>query len=355
MRVVGAAHRDGSPRSTIMSKIPKLLLLLAVLFAPTMPVHAFDGSGQGRLIIGQNFTLGPGQIVDGDLVVIGGTASIEYGGTVQGDIVIVGGSLRLDGQTTGNAVVIGGAAAVGPRASVGSDLITIGGNLHHETGAHIGGDVITNLPLPVISLPPIGSRAAPSVPLSSQLPYGAGALGRAVGVFLQSIGLAALAMLLTALLHPQLERVAQAAKAQPLMVGSVGLLVAVVAPLAVVILAITLILIPIALAAVILLVLAWLFGVVALGMLIGERLAMSVRGSVEPVISAGIGTFVLGLVVSTAHLVPCVGWLAPLLVGLLALGAAVVTMFGTRQMGPWSTAAAAAVDAAGRIPGGPAN
>jgi hypothetical protein len=338
-----------------MSNTFKILLLLAVLLAPTMPVHASDGAGQGRLIIGQDFTLGPGQTVDGDLVVIGGTATVEYGGIVQGDIVVLGGSLRLDGQATGNAVVIGGAAAVGPRASVGSDLITLGGNLRHETGAHIGGDVITNLPLAPMSLPPIGSRPVPSVPLSSQLPFGAGALGSVVGVLLQSIGLAALAMLLTAFLHPQLERVAQAAQAQPLMVGSVGLLVAVVAPLAIVVLAITLILIPVALAAVILLVLAWLFGVVALGMLIGDRVAMSFRGSIEPVISAGVGTLILGLVVNTAHLVPCVGWLAPLLVGLLALGAAVVTLFGTRHMGRWSTTAAAVIDAAGKIPGAPAD
>ena len=77
--------------------------------------------------------------------------------------------------------------------------------------------------------------------------------------------LAALAMLLTAFLHPQLDRVAQALVAQPFMVGSIGLLTVFVAPIAVVILAITLILIPVALAAVILLVLGWLFGVVAVG------------------------------------------------------------------------------------------
>jgi hypothetical protein len=338
-----------------MKNTLKVILLLAVLLAPTMPAHAFDGSGQGRLIIGQNFTLGPGQTVDGDLVVIGGTATIEYGGSVRGDIVVVGGSLRLDGQTTGNAVVIGGAAAVGPRASVGSDLITLGGNLRHETGAKIGGDVITNLPMPAISLPPLGVRTAPSVPVSSPPPFGAGALGAVVGVLLQSIGLAALAMLLTAFLRPQLERVAAAAQAQPLMAGSLGLLVAVVAPLALVLLAITLILIPVALAAIMLLVLAWLFGVVALGMLIGDRVALSFGGTIEPVISAGIGTLILGLVVSTARLVPCVGWLAPLLVGLLALGAAVATMFGTRSMGRWNTAVATTLDAAAKVPGGPSD
>jgi hypothetical protein len=317
-----------------MRNICKILLLLAVMLAPTLRVSASDGSGQGQLIIGQNFTLAAGKTLDGDLVVIGGTATIEEGAGVQGDIVVIGGSLRLDGQATGNAVVIGGAASLGPRATVGSDVITLGGNLHHEAGAHIGGDVITNLPLPAVSLPAAGVPPLSAVPEAPPARAIAGPLGAVAVVFLESIGFAALAMLLTAFLHPQLQQVAHAAQNQPLMAGSIGLAVAVVAPLAVVILAVTLILIPVALAAVLLLVLAWLFGVVALGLLIGDRVASSLRNRMEPVISAGVGTLILALVVNTAHLVPCVGWLAPLLVGLLALGAAVVTMFGTRPMRP---------------------
>ena len=125
---------------------------------------------------------------------------------------------------------------------------------------------------------------------------------------------------------------AQAVVAQPFMVGSIGLLTVFVAPVAVVILAITLILIPVALAAVILLVLAWLFGVVALGMVVGDRMTQASHRDMEPVFSAGLGTLVLAIVVSTAQHVPCVGWIAPALVGLVGLGAAVITMFGTRPM-----------------------
>jgi hypothetical protein len=162
-------------------------------------------------------------------------------------------------------------------------------------------------------------------------------------------------MLLTAFLHPQLDRVGQAVVAQPLMVGSVGLLTAFAAPLAVVVLAITLILIPLALAAVILLVLAWLFGVVALGMVVGDRLTQTSHIGMEPVVSAGLGTLVLALVVSTAQHVPCVGWIAPALVGLVGLGAAVVTMFGTRPMHPLAAATLAiGPDTTGSGPAAPA-
>ncbi len=297
------------------------------MLAPTRAVFADDGAGRGRLVIGQDFTLGSGQTLDGDLVVIGGTATVEAGSVVKGDIVVIGGSLRLDGQTTGSAVVIGGTASLGEAASVASDLITLGGNLHQLTGAHIGGDVITNLPFPAGTVPRIAAR--PPQPVQ-RLSFGV--LGSAVAVLLQSLALAALAMLLTAFLHPQLDRVAQAIVAQPFMVGSVGLLVAFVAPVAVVILTITLILIPIALAAVMLLVLAWLFGVVALGMVVGDRLNEAAHRNIEPVLSVGIGTFLLAIVVSAVHYVPCVGWIAPALAGLIGLGAAVITIFGTRPM-----------------------
>jgi hypothetical protein len=337
-----------------MKNIMHGLLLLMVLLVPARAVYADDGAGHGRVVIGQDFTLSSGQTLDGDLVVIGGTASVEYGGVVKGDIVVIGGSLRLDGRTSGNAVVIGGTASVGDRATVGSDVITLGGSLHHETGAHIGGDIITNLPLPAVKLPRVGVEPAAPVPPEPRLRFDFGPLGSAAAVLLQSLGLAALAMLLTAFLHPQLDRVAQAVVAQPFMVGSIGLLTVFVAPVAVVILAITLILIPLALAAIILLVLAWLFGVVALGMVVGDRLAQASHRNIEPVFSAGLGALVLAIVVGTAHYVPCVGWIAPALVGLVGLGAAVITMFGTRPLYRMAAAAAASVpDTTGGTPAAP--
>jgi uncharacterized membrane protein len=105
-----------------------------------------------------------------------------------------------------------------------------------------------------------------------------------------------------------------------------------VAPITLVILVVTLILIPVALAATILLVLAWLFGIVAFGMEVGDRFTKAIHQSWEPVLATGFGTFLLAIVIGTVNLVPCIGWLAGVLVGLIGLGAAVITMFGTRPM-----------------------
>ncbi len=315
-----------------MKKIGYSLILLALLLLPARSAYALSGPMDGRVVIGQDFTLKSGDTLNGDLVVIGGEAAVEQGATVIGNIVVIGGSLKLDGTATRDAVVIGGVAALGQKASVAGDVVTVGGSLQRAEGAEIGGNIVTNLPPPTIQILGPATAQTPPVPPAPRVEFNFGPFAAAAGVFFQAIGLAALAMLLTVFLHPQLDRVAQAVVKLPFMAGSIGLLTALLAPIALVILVITLILIPVALAAVLLLVLAWLFGVVAFGMEVGERFTKAIHQSWAPVLSAGFGTFLLGIVIGTVNLIPCVGWLAPLIVGLMGLGAAVITMFGTRPI-----------------------
>src|SRR5512142_3133154 len=110
-----------------MRKILYSLVLLALFLLPAAPAFAQGGpgNGNGRVIIGQDFTLKSGDSVNGDLVVIGGQVVIDQGATVYGDAVIIGGSLSMNGKTTGNAVVIGGVVNMGSTASVTGDLVTI--------------------------------------------------------------------------------------------------------------------------------------------------------------------------------------------------------------------------------------
>lgn len=324
------------------------LMLLALLLVPAKPVFALEGHLDGRVVIGQDFTLKSGETVDGDLVVIGAEAIIENNAQVNGDIIVIGGSLKLNGRATGSAVVVGGLISVGDQASLTGDVVTVGGSLQRAEGAHIGGNILTNLPPPTIPLLNAPNTGSPSVPPEPVYRFNFGVLGTVIGAFFQALGLAALAMLLTVFLHPQLDRVAHAVVSQPLMSGSIGLLTVFVAPIAVVILVVTLILIPVALAVAFMLVLAGLFGIVALGMEVGDRFTKAIHQTWEPVLSAGLGAFLLAIVVSTVNLIPCVGWLASVLVGLLGLGAAVITLFGTR-----SVYAIAPLASAGPTAGGP--
>jgi hypothetical protein len=318
-----------------MKKILYSLLLLLLLLAPTAPAYAQGGPHDGKVIIGQDFTLKSGETLNGDLVVIGGQVTIEEGASVNGNIVVIGGSLKMDGQATGDAVVIGGVVAMGDQSSVAGDLVTVGGTLQRSAGAKVGGNVVTNLPPPSLRLPIPPNAPAAQLPPTLPTPdfhFGLDALGSTLGVFVWAGLLAGLAMLLTLFLHPQLDRVAQAVTRQPFVSGSIGLLTAILAPITLIILVVTILLIPVALAAVILLALAWLFGVVALGMEVGDRFTKAIHRTWEPVLSTGAGTFLLGLAVGLVNQVPCVGWLAPVIVGLIGLGAAISTMFGTRPL-----------------------
>lgn len=335
-----------------MKRVMVVVIFLALLLLPTRAARARSQALEGRVIIGQNFTLKSGETLEGDLVVIGGQASIEAMSAVKGDVVILGGSLQLDGAVSGDAVVIGGTAALGKAATLSGDVITVGGSLQREAGAYIGGNVITNMPPPSIALPK--PAPVPTTPSAARRPSWPdfGPLGRIVALFFQAVALSALAMVLTALLHPQLDRAADAALKQPLIAGSLGLLTVVLAALGSVILAVTLILIPVAMALVLALALAWLFGVVALGLALGEWITRAVHRTWEPVLSAGAGAFVLVIVAGAVGSIPCIGWLASVLIGLTGLGAAVMTAFGTRA-GPRPTGHIASDVGAGAAPSAP--
>jgi hypothetical protein len=113
--------------------------------------------------------------------------------------------------------------------------------------------------------------------------------------------------------------------------GSFGLLTGVLAPFLLVILAVTLILIPVAVLAAAVLALAWLFGLIAIGTEVGERFTRAINQTWAPPLTAGMGTFLMMLVVGGIGMIPCIGWLATTLVAMLGIGGVVLTMFGTQN------------------------
>jgi hypothetical protein len=80
---------------------------------------------------------------DGDQVRIGSSVNVNEGEVVDGDVVAVGGSVRIDGQVRGDAVAIGGSMTLGPRADVANNVVVVGGPLRRDPGARVGGRVQT--------------------------------------------------------------------------------------------------------------------------------------------------------------------------------------------------------------------
>ncbi|GAB4505474.1 MAG: hypothetical protein Fur0043_24700 [Anaerolineales bacterium] len=315
-----------------MYKLLTLLLLSFLILLPTRTVHA-GGAQDGRVIFGENYTLPSGQTLDGDLVVFGGNVVIEDGAVVQGDVVVMGGSITVNGVIEGSTVIIGGSVSLGETSVIESDLVTIGGTLSRAEGAQVKGQVVTNIPAPAIEIPNVPH--APSLP-TSPLPARPAfnlhfdPLGKLIRLFANSLAMALLAMLSSLFLKPQSERVAQAIVGQPVIAGSVGLLVMMLSPVALIILSITIILIPVAALAVAVLALAWLFGVIAIGIEVGERFTSAIHQTWALPLTAGFGTFLMMLVVNGIGMIPCLGWLFPALMLVLSIGGVTLTAFGSR-------------------------
>jgi hypothetical protein len=250
-------------------------------------------------------------------------------------MVVIGGNVNLDGTVNGSTVSIGGSTSMSETAVVKGDLVTVGGSLSRDPGSEVEGEIITNIPAPNIQIPDVPSPPSVPNPPSPPNPPNFNFDFNPIGNFFQMLGTAIavslLAMLASLFLQPQIERVSQAIVGQPVIAGSFGLLTGVMAPVVLVILAVTIILIPVALLAVLVIALAWLFGLIAIGTEVGERFTRTINQTWAPPLTAGLGTFLMMIVVGGIGLVPCIGWLATSLVALLGIGGVALTLFGTRS------------------------
>lgn len=330
----------------IKANLVRISLLLALLLLPTSNVLAQSSSGD-VLLFGQNYTLQSGDTLNGSLAVIGGNANIEEDakvngdvaliggnlsitGDVDGDVALVGGNMTISGTVDGDIVIVGGQVLLTSTAVVDGNIATIGGSVQREPGAEVSGNVTHNAP-PTIDVPSVPT--VPNVPNvgTPEVRVNVNPLWEIASVIGRALAVGFIGMLLTLFLQPQLDRVNSAIVRQPLIAGGYGLLAIIVAVIAIAILAITIILIPIAMLAALVVPLAWLLGMVALGQEVGDRFTKAINQVWAPVLSTGFGTFMLVLLVGLVGLIPCVGWLASFLATLTAIGGVAMTWFGTRN------------------------
>jgi hypothetical protein len=308
----------------------KFITLFALLALSLIPAGSADAQGPnpggGRVIFGSNFTLESGDTFDGDLVVFGGNVTIEKDATLNGDLVVIGGTVASNGKMEGDVVVVGGQVKLEESAVVAHDVITIGGQLERAEGAKIEGDVVNNaapnFQIPNGRIPP----QVPGVPVVPHIPnpnfnIRFNPFAEVFWIFFWAVIVSAFAMLIALFWQPQLERAGNLIVSQPLMTGAVGLLALFLG----VILFIT-VLPPLIVA------FAWLFGVVAMGSEVGGRFTKAINQVWSSVLTIGFGTFLLVLVGGAIGLIPCLGGLVQLLLGLLGIGAAVLTWFGSRMV-----------------------
>jgi hypothetical protein len=222
---------------------------------------------------------------------------------------------------------------MGAKAVIKGDLVTVGGTLNRAEGSKIEGtiqnDPTIEIPVPNIPELPNGTQLPP-VPIVPDIPsvqkpnINFNPVGSAFSVLGSAILLGAFAMLLVLFLRPQMDLVVQNILSNPLVAGGVGLLTIPATVMLGLILILTIIgpvLLLIAFFA------AWLFGIVSIGLEVGERFTHSIGQNWAPTLTAGFGTFLMVLVVQGIGQIPCFGWLVPFLLGVVGLGGVVLTVF----------------------------
>ncbi len=167
--------------------------------------------------IGTPVRVGPGERVDGSVVVIG--APITVRGEVTGDVVAFGAPIVIEGEVGESVVAIGGFTRLGSEAVVVGDIVTIGGPLRRARGASVQGDVVDMGDLN-IDLSGLRPDIWPFASTRSRLARTWDLAGTVVRVLFLAL-LAAMAFLGT---RGMVERVAERAASEPLKAGLVGFL-----------------------------------------------------------------------------------------------------------------------------------
>jgi hypothetical protein len=331
-------------------KMKRLVLITSVVLVALMafPTTVMAGGVlEGRVVFGGSFTLEEGETLDGDLLVMGGNVTLEVESSVLGDVVVLGGNVSSNGTIDGNVTIVGGNVRLKANALVRGDVRTVGGSLSRSEGARIEGQHYSETDF---QFPFDFNWDGPNIqPIRFT---GPSLLTQAVWYVFRIFMLGALAVLLVMFGQKPTERVARSIVGQPLVSGGVGLLTVIVLPVLIVFLSITILLIPVALLLILICALAVLFGWIGFGLEVGNRLSEMMKWELHPAAEAGIGTFLFSAVVLGIGLIPCVGWIAPFVAGLLALGGVILSRFGTvtYQFGATSTAIVESVEPAEEEP-----
>lgn len=318
-------------------KFAYLFLLVIVILLFAVPGTAMAKElRDDQVVAGGTFTLYSGEVLDGSLIIFGGSALVESDAVVEGDVVVLGGLVTVDGQVEGNVVGIGGVVNLDSTAVVEGDLTTVAATLNRETGAEVNGQVITNFEAPVMRFIP-GTLDIPTFREFQPVFRPISNIWRVFWFILRTLLWGALAAVVVVILPKQTGETAETIAKQPLLSGGLGLVTLIVTPVILFILLITCIFSPVSLIGGLVFAVAWIFGIIAIGFEIGKRVGKAFNQAWALPVLAGIGTIGLAFIVDGIGLLfSPAGSLLRVLVGIFGLGAVLLTRFGTRSYPPES-------------------
>lgn len=328
-------------------------MLLLTFASPALA----QGGGE-EFIFGTSRTLEDGEVINGDLIVFGGNVDITESSKVDGDLVVIGGNADVDGTVTGDVEVLGGNVDLNETAVVEGSVNVIGGNINRAEGVEIKGKVESfkdfgddddddgghdDFGPPIAPGPPAFNHSSGW----GFFNYAYYAIEETAWDLSWIIGLALIAWVVAAFLPEQMQTVGDTVAQTPLVSFGMGLLTAILAAILLlpsILLVITICLAIIPFAGYTLLMMGALFGWIAIGQLLGERLL----GTMDRPLPGFVMSTIIGVVLLTAlskmpviGIIPIIGWvlgffggLFGIIVSLTGLGAVILTRYGTRPYAP---------------------
>jgi hypothetical protein len=270
--------------------------------------HASSGavsctaSSQQRPMFGGTISVETGNVLCGDVTIVGGTVSVQ--GLVRGNILAFGSSILLDGGVSGDIRLFGGSIRFGTRSYVSGNVNLYGSRVDGEKEVRIDGtfdDHSKNTGL-----------------------FGLGAFNLPIWFLLLMIPLG---LLYTRFFPEHVMFVSATVKNQTRRSLMIGLLSALLAPAVLLILIALIISIPLALIIFLVLLIAWTAGTIALCWMLGEQVirAFTTRPPTR-YLQVMVGVIMLAVFIS----LPFIGWIVFLGTGIVGVGAVFLSRFGTR-------------------------
>jgi len=298
-----------------------LFLLIGVLFVSLLVTNSITGllsqaspaalaadgqnpctSSNSRPSIGGTITVGAGNVQCSDLTSIGGTVSIQ--GLVRGNILAFGSTIILDGGVNGDIKLFGGSIRFHTGSYVKGNINLYGSRVEGEKEAHIDGTYDDHSKTNGL--------------------FGLGAFNLPVWFLLLMIPLG---LLYTRFFPEHVMFVSATVKNQMRRSLMIGLLSALLAPAVLLILIALILSIPFALIVLLVLVIAWTLGTIAICWMLGEQVihAFTARPHTR-YLQVTVGVIMLAVFIS----LPFIGWIVFLGTGIVGSGAVLLSRFGTR-------------------------
>ncbi len=301
----------------------RISLALLIALATLAGAGCFSvRSNEGGFLMGGHIHIEDGDVAHDEIVMLGGSVQID--GEARSDIVVLGGTLQING-TANDVVCIGGSMRLGPDARIRGDVVNVGGSLSRSPGADIRGELVD-----------VGIAGFDMSWFGGDLSFGRWwglSPWRVMTRTTQFVYWLLLAVLTVALVGDRVSSAAHSIQREPVRLGAIGIVgffALLLLTVFFLVLCLLLIGIPFLLALLLGWWLAYIFGMVSVFQVIGDKVSSALgKPDASQVGLVLAGAAVLGIL----HFFPIIGWLLWTVGAFIGLGAVFATRFGTNR--PW--------------------